>query len=171
MPGTTPIYSFPYPCVDEPVNFADFATLGNAIDTKLLEVQADADYAVGRYNISQSGGTQAGIAAGVETVLSNAAAQYVVPVAGVYLTMIDGFIDAVTTITSSRLRVRLNATPIYGRTVNWEGGFATGLQWQVPSMPVVAAAGDTISCTFLYQGTGTATVSIYINSRMLVRIA
>lgn len=171
MPDTTPIYSFPYPCVDEAVNFTDFETLGDAIDAKLLEVQADADYAIGRYNISQAGGSQAGIVVNVETALTNAAAQYVVPVAGVYLTFIDVFIDAVTTITSSRLRVRLNGTPVYGRTMNWEGGFATGLFWQIPSAPIVAAAGDTISCAFLYQGTGTATVSIWISSRLVVRIA
>jgi len=170
MPGTTPIYGFTYPCVNEPVNFANFATLGNQIDAKLLEVQADASYAVGRHNISQSGGSQAGIAAGVETVLSNAAAQYVVPVAGVYLTMIDFTISAVTSITSGRLRVRLNGVAAYGRTQNFEAG-PNGFAWQVASGPVIAAAGDTISVAFLYQGTGTATVSSYISSRLAVRIA
>lgn len=171
MPDTTPIYSFPYPCVDEPVNFTDFETLGDAIDAKLLEVQADADYAVGRYNVSQAAASQAGIAVNVETALTNLNAQYVVPVAGIYLTAVDVLIDTVTTITSSRLRVRLNGTPVYGRTVNWEGGLATGLLWQIPSAPIVAAAGDTISCAFLYQGTGTAAVSIWVNSRLVVRIA
>jgi hypothetical protein len=172
MPGATPIYAFPYPCADEPVTATDFTLLGNAIDSKLLEVSADADYAVGRYNISRDGGSQAGIVVAVETALTNPNAQYVVPVAGVYLTMIDVYIAAVTTITSSRLRVRLNGVAQYGRTMNWEtGGFATGLLWQVPSGPVVAAAGDTISCAFLYQGTGTATVQIYISSRLVVRIA
>jgi hypothetical protein len=170
MPGTTPIYGFPYPCLDEVVDFTDFTALGNAIDSKLLEVQADADYAVGRYNISQFGGSQAGIAAGVETTLTNAAAQYVVPVAGIYLTVVDVNITAVTTITSCRLRVRLNGTPVYGRSVNWEGGLALNW-WQVPSGAIVAAAGDTISCAFLYAGTGTATVQMYLSSRLVVRIA
>lgn len=171
MPGVTPIYGFPYPCVDEAVSFADFELLGDAIDAKLLEVQADADYAVGRYNISRNGGSQAGIVVAVETVLANANAQYVVPVAGIYLTMIDVLITSVTTITSSRLRVRLNGTPIYGRTVNWEGGTLSANPWQVPSGLIIAAAGDTISCAFTYQGTGTATVQIYISSRLVVRIA
>jgi hypothetical protein len=170
MPGATPIYGFSYPCEDEPVTATDFTLLGNAIDAKLLEVQADADYAVGRYNISRDGGSQAGIVVAVETALTNPNAQYVVPVAGVYLTMIDVIILAATTITSSRLRVRLNGTPVYGRTVNWENGFSTS-GWQVPSGPIVAAAGDTISCAFIYQGTGTATVQIYISSRLVVRIA
>lgn len=171
MPDATPIYGFPYPCVDESVNAADFAALGNAIDSKLLEVQADADHAVGRYNISQFGGSQAGIAVGVETVLTNAAAQYVVPEAGVYLAMIDVQITAATTITSSRLRVRINGVSQYGRTFNHETGVA-GRFWQVPSGPLIAtAAGDTISCTFLYQGSGTATVQIYLSVRQAVRIA
>ena len=170
MPDTTPIYGFPYPCVNEVVDAGDFTALGNAIDAKLLEVQADADYAVGRYNISQYGGSQAGIVVAVETALTNPTAQYVVPVAGIYLTMIDVDITAVTTITSSRLRVRLNGTPVYGRTMNWEGGLALNW-WQVPSGFIVAAAGDTISCSFLYQGTGTATVQMYIHSRLVVRIA
>lgn len=170
MPGATPIYSFPYPCVNEPVDFADFAALGNAIDAKLLEVQADADYAVGRYNISQFGGSQAGIAAGVETVLTNPTAQYVVPVAGIYLTMIDVQITSVTTITSSRTRVRLNGVSQYGRTINHEGGIGI-LNTQVQPGAIIAAAGDTISCAFLYQGTGTATVQTYISSRLVVRIA
>lgn len=170
MPDTTPIYGFPYPCVNEPVDATDFEALGDAIDAKLLEVQADADYAVGRYNISQSAGAQAGIVVAVETALTNPLAQYVVPVAGIYLTMVDVNINAVTTITSSRLRVRLNGAPVYGRTMNWEGGLAQNW-WQVPSGFIVAAAGDTISCAFLYQGTGTATVQIYLHSRLVVRIA
>lgn len=170
MPGATPIYGFPYPCVDEPVGYADFEALGDAIDAKLLEVQADADYATGRYNTSQNGGSQAGIAVNVETVLTNPTAQYVTPVAGIYLTLIDVVINAATTITSSRLRVRLNGTPVYGRTANWENGFSS-IQWQVPEAPIVAAAGDTISCSFIYQGTGTATVSIFISPRLIVRIA
>lgn len=169
MPGTTPIYGFPYPCVDEPVDYADFEALGDAIDAKLLEVQADADYATGRYNISQFGGSQAGIAAGVETVLTNPTAQYVVPVAGIYLPMIDVRIAAVTSITSSRLRVRLNGVAAFGRTVNHEGGLFP--MTQVATGLIVAAAGDTISCAFLYQGTGTATVEIYISSRLAIRIA
>lgn len=169
MPGATPIYAFTYPCVNEAVDWNDFLTLGNQIDAKLLEVQADADYAVGRYNIAQNGGSQAGIAAAVETALTNPTAQYVVPVAGVYLTYVDVNITAVTTISSSRLRVRLNGTPVYSRTTNHED--ALFFPYHVPPAPIVAAAGDTISCAFTYLGTGTATVQIYIASRLIVRIA
>lgn len=170
MPGATPIYGFPYPCVNETVDFTDFSALGNAIDTKLTEVRADANHAVGRYNVSQFGGSQAGIAAGVDTVLTNATAQYVIPEAGLYLAMVDVLITAATTITSSRLRVRLNGVAQFGRTFNHETGLP-GWFWQVPSGPLVAAAGDTVSCTFLYAGTGTATVQIYLSVRQAVRIA
>lgn len=168
MPETTPIYGFPYPCLDEAVSFTDFEALGDAVDAKLLEVQADADYAVGRYNVSQNAGSQAGIAAGVETVMTNVGAQYVVPVSGVYLTFVDVDILAVTSITWNRMRVRLNGVPTYGRTTNNENGF---FRYQVVPCPLIAAAGDTISCAFLYGGTGTATVSMYLSSRLIVRIA
>jgi hypothetical protein len=172
MPGTTPIYGFPYPCANENVNFTDFTALGNAIDSKLLQVDADADHAVGRYNVSQNGSTQAGIAVGVDTVLTNPTAQYVVPESGVYLVMVDVLTVAVTTITSARVRVRLNGVAAFGRTFNYEvGGFAPSLFWQIPSGPLVAAAGDTISCTYLYQGTGTATVQIFLSARQAIRIA
>lgn len=171
MPGTTPIYGFPYPCVNEAVDFTDFTALGNAIDAKLLEVQADANHAIGRYNSTQFAGAQAGIAVNVDTVLTNPGAQYVVPEAGVYLAMVDVNVTAATTINSARLRVRLNGVSQYGRTFNYEVG-VLGKFWQVPSGPLVAtAAGDTISCTFLYQGSGTATVQIYLSVRQAVRIA
>lgn len=171
MPGITPIYSFPYPCVNETVDFTDFTALGNAIDSKLLAVQADANHAVGRYNVSQFAGAQAGIAVGVDTVLTNAGAQYVVPEAGLYLAMVDVRITAATTITSSRLRVRINGVAQFGRTFNHETGLPDWF-WQVPTGPLIAtAAGDTISCTFLYQGTGTATVQIYLSVRQAIRIA
>lgn len=170
MPDATPIYAFPYPCVNEAVDFTDFEALGDAIDAKLLEVQADANHAVGRYNVSQNGGSQAGIAVAVDTVLTNPTAQYVIPEAGVYLAMVDVNVTAATTINSARLRVRLNGVAQYGRTFNYETG-TVGKFWQVPSGPLIAAAGDTISCTFLYQGSGTATVSIYLSVRQAIRIA
>lgn len=172
MPDTTPIYGFPYPCVDELVDVSDFEALGDAIDAKLLEVQADANHAIGRYNVSQSGGSQAGIAVGVETVLTNPTAQYVVPESGVYLVMIDVLTTAATTITAARLRVRLNGVAQFGRTYNHEvAGIAPALPWQVASGVIIAAAGDTISCAYLYQGSGTATVQIYISVRQVIRIA
>lgn len=171
MPGTTPIYAFPYPCVSEAVDSADFAALGNAIDAKLLEVQGDANHAIGRYNVSQFAGSQAGIAVNVETVLTNVGSQYVVPEAGIYLAMADVNVTAATTINSARLRIRINGVSQYGRTFNYETG-VLGKSWQVPSGPLIAtAAGDTISCTFLYQGSGTATVQLFLSVRQAVRIA
>lgn len=170
MPETTPIYSFPYPCVSEAVDFADFANLANAIDTKLFELQADEDLAVGRYNATFNVAAQAGIAVGVDTVLTNPNATYVIPAAGVYLVFGTYTMNAATTITSARLRVRLNGVQIFGRTFNFEfGNIPTFVH--IPPAPLICATGDTVSFTFLYQGSGTASVTLQYTARMVTRIA
>ena len=170
MPGATPIYSFPYPCVDEPVDFADFANLANAIDTKLFELQADEDLALNRYNATFIVTSQAGIAVGVDTVMTNPNATYVIPAAGVYLVFATYNLTAATTITSARFRVRLNGVQIFGRTYNFEFGALNTLV-HIPPAPLICATGDTVSFTFLYQGSGTATVAFGYTPRMIVRIA
>lgn len=167
MPGATPIYSFPYPCVDEPVDSADFQALGDAIDAKLLDVQADANYATGRYNTALGVGSQV-IPVGVETVLTNPSAQYVTPVAGVYLADASFRVTPGGLYTTSRMRVRLNGVTVYGQTTT-NNQLLTS--WEVPSGAIVAAAGDTISFAFLYQGTVTASVSFSLSVRLIVRIA
>lgn len=170
MPGATPIYGFPYPCVDEAVDFADFAALANAIDAKYLELQADEDLALNRYNATFNVAAQAGIAVAVDTVLTNADATYVIPAAGVYLVFGTYTLNSATTITSARFRVRLNGVQIFGRTFNYEFGNLSTLV-HIPPAPLICATGDTISFTFLYQGTGTASVSLQYTVRMVTRIA
>lgn len=170
MPDVTPIYEFPYPCVDEPVDFADFAALADAIDAKYLELQDDADLAVGRYNDTFQVASQAGIVVNVDTVMTNADATYVIPAAGVYLVFASVNMITATTITSARFRVRLNGVQIFGRTFNFEYG-SVNTTFTIPPGPLICATGDTVSFTFLYQGSGTATVSFNYTARMIVRIA
>ena len=170
MPEVTPIYGFPYPCASEPVDFADFAALANAIDTKYAELLTDTDIALNRYNSVQNVTTQAGIAVGVDTVMTNPNATYVIPAAGVYLVFATYTMVTATTITSARFRVRLNGVQVFGRTFNFEFGNITTFV-HLPPVPLICATGDTISFTFLYQGTGTASVSFNYVPRMIVRIA
>ena len=170
MPGATPIYGFPYPCAVEPITAASFSNLANAIDTKLADVQADADLALNRYNTKFSVASQAGIGAGVDTVMTNPNASYVVPASGVYLVVCQFQFVTATTISAARVRVRVNGVQIYGRSFNFEYG-NSGTFIEVPPAALVCAAGDTISFTFLYTGTGTATVSFTYHPRMVVRIA
>jgi hypothetical protein len=170
MPGVTPIYSFPYPCASDLVTFADFSNLANAVDSKLFDLQADADLALNRYNGTFNVATQAGIAAGVDTVLTNPASSYVIPAAGIYLINSRFNMVTATTITSGRASVRVNAVRIYGRTFNFEYG-SIGTFIDVPPTPLVCATGDTITFTFLYSGTGTASVGFGYSTRMIVRIA
>jgi hypothetical protein len=170
MPATTPIYAFPYPCVGEAVNFADFASLANAIDAKYLDLQADTDLALGRYNANFNVAAQAGIAVGVDTVMANPNATYVIPADGVYLVFGNCNMQTATTITSARFRVRLNGVQIFGRTFNFQYG-NLNTEFAIPPAPLICATGDTISFTFLYQGTGTATVSFNYVPRMITRIA
>jgi hypothetical protein len=170
MPDTTPIYGFPYPCVNEAIDYADFADLANAIDAKLFELQADEDLALGRYSTVLDVAPQAGIAVNVDTVLANANATYVIPAAGVYLVFATYTMVTATTITSARFRVRLNGVQVFGRTFNFEFGNLPA-EIHVPPAPLICATGDTISYTFLYQGSGTATVSFRHVPRMIVRIA
>jgi hypothetical protein len=170
MPGATPIYGFPYPCSNDLITAASFSNLANAIDTKLADVGADADLALNRYNATFVVGNQAGIAAGVDTPMTNTNATYVIPASGIYLVICQFAFSTATTISAARVRVRVNAVQIYGRSYNFEYG-SSGTSIEVPPAALVCAAGDTISFTFLYTGTGTATVSFRYSPRMVVRIA
>lgn len=170
MPETTPVYGFPYPCHGDPVDVADFAALANAIDTKMLEVQGDADNALARYNeMVGFTGTQLGIAAGVDTVIALAPSQYTVPENGIYLPTYDVLMSTAGTITSSRLRVRLNGVVQYGQRQNNENNSL--VQFHVPPLPLICATGDVISSTFLYTGTLTGDVTVWFAVRQIVRLA
>jgi hypothetical protein len=169
MPGQTPIYGFTYPCPDETVNASSFATLANQIDTKLSDVNNDLSAALLRRNASPfTTGTQV-IPAGVDTVLTMVGLTYVIPAAGVWIARAGVFSQVgAPTVNMMRTRVRQNGVQRFGFTHNTEGNV------ELPPIafgPVIAAAGDTISVTFLYDGTGTMTVSADLDLKMIVRIA
>lgn len=169
MPNT-PIYGFTYPCETDAIDPAAFATLATQIDAKLLELQAEVDQAVGRYSSIQSMvPNQAAIAASVDTALTNAGSTYTIPVNGIYIADASFTLSA-TTITSMRLMVRLNAVEKYGRTYPGPTSPATLGPGDVPGVPLICAAGDTISCSMLFTGTGTGTASLRLNIRMIVAL-
>lgn len=173
MPANTPIYGFTYPCPDDTVDAADFATLANEIDAQLLSMQDDEDWSLGRYSVQQTmSPNQAGLAQGVETVLVNAGSTYVIPADGVYIANAFTQVTATTSVDSARLRLRRNGVAIPGRTYNNANApFATNtFTFSIPSNPFVCAAGDTISAAVLWFGVGTATVFFVLDVRMIVRI-
>lgn len=173
MPESTPIYGFTYPCPSDTVDAADFATLANQIDARLLLMQDDEQWALGRYSVQQQmSPNQAGLAQGVETALVNAGSTYVIPADGVYIA--TGFcqVTATTSVDSARLRLRRNGVSIPGRTYNNANApFATNtFTFDVPSNPFVAVTGDTLSAAVLWFGVGTATVFFLLHVRMIVRM-
>lgn len=171
MPESTPIYGFTYPCEGEPVDAADFTLLATQIDTQMSSIQADEDYATGRYVNRTGAADQAGIVAGVETVLVNAGSTYVVPVDGVYWVCARARMSiAAANLGSSRLRIRLNAVTMFGQTFN--GSATSSLSGTMtPVGAIRAAAGDTISQAIIFFGTGPGTAtSQRLNVRQIVRI-
>lgn len=172
MPETTPIYSFPYPCPGETINATTFAALANAIDTKLADVELDRDLALNRYNtLADMFPAQGGIVAGVETPLVNSGSSYVIPAAGIYIAAVEQNSAVATTINWSRTRIRRNGVAVAGKTANWEVSVPNILGYDVGGVALVCAVGDTIDVTFLFAGTGTATVNIRLDVRMIVRLA
>lgn len=169
MPANTPIYGFTYPCDTDPVSFLSFQTLATQIDTRMASVQLDENYATGRYSSITQAANQGAIVAGVETVLTNAGSQYVIPADGVYWIMSYVRISIAANLSSSRIRVRLNGTPVFGRSYN-----AIPPQTLSGTTPVVgtvsAVTGDTISSAVLFSGTGPGTAQNQVLMvRMLVR--
>ena len=168
MPGYTPLYGFPYPCQGETITPASFTNLANAIDAKLLQVNADMVFALNRPNTDIPTTTTQVIPAGVDTVLTIPSSTYTVTVAGVYVFWIHTFSQvAPPTISAQRIRVRQNAVAKFGFTQDSDNNNtidvrATGV--------IVAAAGDVISSTFLYTGTGTNTIQAELSVKLLCRI-
>lgn len=173
MPETTPIYAFPYPCPSDPVTAVDFADLADAIDAQMLVIQADESYALNRYNVQQVGAAQAGIAVGVDTPIASAGSTYVAPVDGFYLANIT--VDAVSTLTmtSCRLRPRVAAVAAPGATDYVGTVFGlNSANFILSAIPLVMTAGQTFDTTFIFFGTGTATVSLFdFDVRLVARIA
>lgn len=173
MPENTPIYGFTYPCPGDPVDATSFATLANQIDTRLLSIRDDEEWALGRYSVQQQmAPAQAGMVQGVETVLVNAGSTYVIPADGIYIATGITQVSATTSVTSARLRLRLNGVAIPGRSYNnLNAPFVTFTNpFDVPSAPFPAVTGDTISAAVLWFGVGTGTATFILHVRMLVRI-
>lgn len=171
MPENTPIYGFTYPCPGDAITAATFATLANQIDTRLLAMQDNEEWALGRYSVIQAmSPNQAGLAQGVETVLVNAGSTYVIPADGVYIASGAMQGTATTNVDSARLRLRLNGVAIPGRTYNNAPASSQTELFTVPTAPFVAATGDTISAAVLWFGVGTLTVFFRLDVRMIVRI-
>lgn len=169
MPGSTPIYQFPFPCYGETVSPLAFQQLANAIDAKMNDVRADYVLALNRNNVDLLlAGTQT-ITAGVDTVLTLTDSTYTIPVAGVWIIDVDVIpASSPATITMMRARVRQNGVVRFGFNQTCAGNTTARCY---PSGPVVAAAGDVITTQFLYTGAGTMNVSADISAKMLVRIA
>lgn len=165
MPANTPIYGFTYPCNGDPISVAVFQALANQIDTRLQSVQLDENYALGRHVHIASIANQAGIAPGVETPLTNAGAVYTVVDAGIYVVSFGFFLINTTTLDSTRVRIRRNATPNFGVTLNnnANNSYNTNCVGVIQAVP-----GDTINPTVLWVGTGVGTMA---NQRLRIRQA
>lgn len=173
MPENTPIYGFTYPCPGDTVDATDFATLANQIDARLLSMRDDEEWALGRYSVQQTmTPNQGGLVQGVETALVNAGSTYVIPADGVYIANATTQVTSTTSVDSARLRLRRNGVSIPGRTYNNANApFATNtFDFDIPSNPFVAVAGDTISAAVLWFGVGTGTATLRLDVRMIVRI-
>lgn len=167
MPAQTPIYGFIYPCPDEIISPMAFQTLANQIDSKLLDLQNDYTAMLNRYNFDSPVAPGQVVPAGVDTALTAAVLNYVTPVAGLWIVRGYAQANAAGVTNMRRLRVRLNGVSRPGTTQNAEGN-----NFIVPMtvVPLVAAAGDTISLTYLFNGTVTETVFGRLDAKMLVRI-
>lgn len=166
MPADTDIYGFTYPCPGEAINPATIALLAGQIDAKLSDVNTDWVEMLNRRNTTVQGVTQ-NIPALVETVL--ATPTYVLPVAGVYVVAFEVFsLSTPATINSFRARPRINVTNRFGVTMNTENFITSGPR---PAVPVVGAAGDTVSVAVLYNGAGTMDVQARLGAKLLCRIA
>lgn len=169
MPAQTPIYGFQYPCPDEQITPAAFSTLANQIDAKLLELQADYTLMLNRKNYDSAQSVAQTVAAGVDTVMTSALLNYVVPMAGLWVFYSRVFAQNITgTVNSHRLHVRQNGVVRFGQVQNTEGGTTNPCN---AVGPIVAAAGDVISLQWLFNGSGNEDIIGILEGKMLVRTA
>jgi hypothetical protein len=169
MPAATPIYGFPYPCPDEQVGPSAFQDLANAIDSKLLELDADETAALNRPNARRLSASNTATNS-VVNVTTGANSSFVIPNAGVWL--VSAFVPALTgagVANEIRLRVRQNTTVRYGVTRNLF--FSVALSSVLCFGPLVCAVGDTIDTDFFYTGTLTVGYTVLMDLKMIVRIA
>lgn len=169
MPGQTPIYSFIYPCPDEGVSPLDFQILANQIDAKLVDLRNDYTLMLNRPNFDTVFSPVQTIPANVDTVLTSPLVTYVVPMSGVYVFYAHAFaVNQTGAWNMHRLRIRQNATARFGQTQNTEGSGANPAD---AAGPIVATAGDVITLTWLFNGSGTEDVRAKLAAKMLVRTA
>ena len=168
MPSTTPIYGFPFPCPGDTVTSTDFMNLANAIDTKLLDVNADMVFALNRPNVDLNLSATQVINPGVVTTLTTADSTYTITTAGVYVVWLE-VRDTVSppTITYQRAQVLQNAVAKFAFSHDSDNNNPVPCR---PTGPIVAAAGDVITGTILYTGTGTMTVETKLSAKLLCRI-
>lgn len=170
MPDFTPVYGFTFPCPDEVVTSAHFATLANQIDAKLLELDADENLALNRPNIDvEQVGFQT-IPVNVETVLTSPFTTYTASISGVYVVrgrVTDDPADS-PTITGWRARVRQNGVARFGFTHSTPNNNVNPL---IPTGVIVAAAGDVFTIAVLFTGAGTLDVAGAMEAKLITRIA
>jgi hypothetical protein len=168
MPDSTPIFNFPYPCPGETVTATDFFSLASAIDAKLLQVQADQTFALNRRNVDLAVSGSQAIPPGVITTLTLADSTFTVSVAGVWVVWMEA-VDSGSpaTVTYQRMQVLQNAVVRFSFSQDSENNITVPCR---PMCVVVAAAGDVITSTFQYTGTGTYTVSTQLSAKLLCRI-
>lgn len=171
MPASTPVYGFTYPCPGEVVTPAAIALLAGQIDTKLSDVNNDRTAALNRRNRDSGGGPTQTIAAGVETVLTMPSSTYTIPggEAGIwYVTVV--LLPLSTPATSNMLRIRImqNAVKRTAYTFNPE---TNNPQLFSCSAPILGAAGDVITTSFIYNGTGTIDVQATMTIKKFARLA
>lgn len=169
MPGQTPIYGFSYPCQDEAVSPLDFQILANQVDAKLLELQADYTFMLNRNNFDNPASPSQTIPLGVDTVLTAPLAQYVIPVSGVWIVYAHAFVSSATgTPTVHRVRVRQNGIVRFGQTQNTNGGNTNPCD---AAGPINAVAGDVITLSWFFNGSGTEDVQAELAAKLQVRTA
>lgn len=169
MPDTTPIYGLPFPCPDELVTAGSFTALANAIDSKLLELQADETAMLNRPNARRVSASNTATA-GVIKVTLGADSSFVIPAAGVWI--VSAFVPSLAGAGATnvyRLRVRQNTTIRFGATKN--GSFTITTRHLMCQGPIVAAVGDVIDTDFFYVGTLTVDYSAILELKMITRIA
>lgn len=169
MPANTPIYAFTYPCLDDVITPTAFETLAEQIETKLLDVEADRSLALNRPNVDLVFDAAQTFTAGVEASFTVGQSTYVIPAAGVWaFQALAQSLSIGPTINMMRMRILQNGTPRILYTQNTEGN---GPLSPAPQGVLVCAAGDTITFSFLYNGTATLNILGSFSARLICRIA
>jgi hypothetical protein len=125
-------------------------------------------FALNRPNVDINNVGSQGIPAGAITALTLTDSTYTIPVAGVWDVWIETTdAGSPATVTYQRLRVLQNGVFRFAFSQDSENNITVACRAQGP---MVAAAGDVISSTFQFTGTGTYTVSAKLSAKLLCRI-